>query len=250
MKTPQKLSSSQVMARRSAWTSRYFPPTGRLPHEVKLLYVRLQLPLLLSLCTHGDTKLNVSTFFRDMFSLPNGGTGPSSVNDTVNLEGTADVIARMLYPIYSKQYDHLVLEEEEESLGQLHAIVKAHDKFNIETNRSQAQSARKWALMQNPWAALAYASHSNDLELGRLVIQLLPLSNINDSDIWELLSDVKPTWQIALGRLILPKIMNEYFSYYNDNPEDDDVSGIEWYRMPSTGFSFSLQEVAKKFSPR
>jgi len=185
-----------------------------------------------------------------MFLLFNGGTGRSSVNDSVDLEETADVIERMLYPIYSNQYDPLVLEKEEESLGQLHAIVKAHDKFKIETNRSQAKSARKSALMQNPWAALAYASHTNDLDLGRLAIQLLPLSSINDSDIWELLSHVKPTWQIALGKLILPKIINGSFSYYNDNSEDDDVSGIEWYRMSSTGFSVSLQEVAKNFNPK
>jgi hypothetical protein len=193
--------------------------------------------------------LNISTFFRDMFSLPNGGTWLSSVNDSVNLEETADVIERILYPIYSSHYYPLVLEKEEERLGQLHAIVKAHDKFDIETNRFQAETAFKWALAEDPWAGLAYASHDNDLEVGRFAIQYLQLDDLNHNDIWEVLSDVKPSWQIALAKLILPKVKTEILNHYDDD-EEDPGSGVEWFGTSSTKSRVNMRELAKDFNPK
>jgi non-ribosomal peptide synthetase component F len=191
--------------------------------------------------------LNISTFFSDMFSLPNAGIGASSVNASINLEETADVIERMLYAIHSSQYAPLVLEAS--SLRQLHAAVKVHDKFDIETNRFQAETAFKWALAEDPWAGLAYASHDNDLEVGRFAIQYLQLHDLNHNDIWEVLSDVKPSWQIALAKLILPKVKIEILNRYDDD-EEDPGSGIEWFGASSTQSRVNMRELAKNFNPK
>jgi hypothetical protein len=193
------------------------------------------------------TMLNISTFFRDMFSLPDAGTGASSANDSVSLEETANVIERMLHAIYSSRCDDLVPVTRD--VGLLNAIVEAHDKFDIETHRFEAKAALDSALRQNPWEGFGYASHNNDLRLGRIAIQLMRLEETDDSDIWDLLSDVKPTWQIALGRLILPRMKNESFSFY-EGDEEEQLSGIEWYRMCSTGFRLNMREVAKRFNPK
>jgi hypothetical protein len=180
-----------------------------------------------------------------MFSLPNASTGASSLKDSVKLEETADVIERMLNGMYSRQYD----PPSSPTLRQLHAAVKAHDKFDIEFNRSEAKMALESALREDPWEGFGYASRNNDVELGKIAIQLMRLEETDDSDIWDLLSDVKPTWQIALGRLVLPKMQNKAFSYYEGN-EEEQLSGIEWYKMCSTDVMVNMREVAKIFNPK
>jgi hypothetical protein len=141
-----------------------------------------------------------------MFSLPDNDTEAVFSNEEINLEETADVMERILHGLISTQYDPNFLSSP--TLRQLHAAVKAHDKYDIEINRLKATLAFKSALKNDPWAGLAYASHINDLTLGRHAIELLQFDKIekDGTGFWGMMADVKPSWQIALARLILPEI--------------------------------------------
>ena len=232
------------MVRLFASTNRHCLRAGRFSYAIKLPFVRPHLSSLVSTVSAPFLELNISTFFRDMFTLPTTGT---AIEEPINLEETADVLGRLLNGIFSSQFDPSILPAK--GLGQLHALAKAHDKFGIETHQFEAKAAFNSALKDDPWAGLAHASHINDLELGRNAIQLMRLDKTYDSDIWELLSDVKPTWQIALARLVLPKMKNESCDYY-DGDEEDRLTDVEWYGMSSTKFRISMKEVAKRFNPK
>ena len=208
----------------------------------------------LSLCPYRDTKLNISTFFRDMFSLPNADAGASSVNDSVNsvnVEETAYVIERILNGMSPRQYDL----PSPPTLEQLHGAVRAHDKFDITINRSHATAALRYALSEDPWTGLAYASHINDLALGRMAIELMGPGDIDGDGccIWESLSDlnVKPTWQIAFLKLILLDVRSDYSD--KDNRDQEHGKRVEYAKKPivfSSRNVLSMADIAAQFDPK
>ena len=73
-RTPRKSSSFRVMLRRFASTNRHCLRTGRSSYAFKLPFVRSHLSSLVPNVSVPFLKLNISTFFRDMFTLPTTGT--------------------------------------------------------------------------------------------------------------------------------------------------------------------------------
>jgi hypothetical protein len=187
-----------------------------------------------------------------MFSMPYTNTEAASVNEVINLEETADVIERILHGLYSSRYDPSVLSSP--CLRQLHAAVKAHDKFDIQTNQFKATMSFESALKRDPWAGLAFASHINDLALGRDAIKLIRLHKIYEggAGIWEMMSDIKPNWQIAFARLILPKIHSEFPEYYHVDFADamTDKESSERNVTFSTKCKINMARVAASFDPK
>jgi hypothetical protein len=70
-------------------------------------------------------------------------------------------------------------------------------------------------LKQDPFAGLAYASRQNDLDLSRQAIQLIRFDTDMEHyfDLWKKMVDVKPSWQLALARLLLPVYAYENLPY-------------------------------------
>ena len=181
-----------------------------------------------------------------MFSLPSTGVGAISIDEPINLDEPADVIERMLHGLYSSHYDPAVLPLP--SLRQLHLAAKAHDKFDIGINQSKANMALYLALKGDPWTGFAYASHINDLELGRRAIQLMRFNEGEedpDFDLWESLADVKPAWQLAFAKVLSPN----YRVYCEDPIGYLGSEGDRTYIFQSD-WQMSLKDMADKFNPK
>jgi hypothetical protein len=110
--------------------------------------------------------LTISTFFGDMFSLPDTNVVPS-LNKQIDLDELAGVIERALYGLHTAQMNDITLRTQAASLEVLHATVKFYDKFSIEMGRNAAENALNLGIERDPFAALAYASRQNDVALGR-----------------------------------------------------------------------------------
>jgi hypothetical protein len=183
-----------------------------------------------------------------MFSLPSTGLESSPTNEPIKLDEAAGVVARLLCGIYSKHYAPPVLSIV--VLDFLHDTVRAHDKFDIQTDQSETKMALQAALTAQPWTGLAYASHINDLALGKRAIELIRLDEVNNygSSIWELLSRMKPTWQIALARLILPSIETDDHGF-SQGYDQNGMEGHAWQGYISNGFEVNMKDVADDFHP-
>lgn len=86
-------------------------------------------------------------------------------------------------------------------MDQLYNLSKFCDKFDFDRGRAHATAALRSMLRKDPFAGLAYASRTNNLALGKQAIELLELAAFltGQFDLWEVMSEVKPSWQIALA---------------------------------------------------
>jgi len=120
------------------------------------------------------------------------------------VEETAEVLGRMLHGLYAARHAPTILSSP--TLDEIYANVKIHRKYKIDVTLYDANAKLHTALAQDPFAGLAYASQKNDLELGRQAIRLIQFKtdSSNYCDLWEMMRNVKPTWQLALAKLLLP----------------------------------------------
>ena len=188
--------------------------------------------------------LTSSGFFRDIFSLPDT-HGVSSPNQPIDLDEPADVIERVLHGLYASRLNN----RSDPSLEVLQAAVRSHDKFNIDTGLKMAEEALHRGITKDPFAAFTYASQQGDLDLGRQAIRLIRLDSGENRIIklWSMMSDAKPSWQLALADLVDPTPSRNYFvavhcDFVNKNGSSSQVS-IE------TRCEIDMNRVAAKFEP-
>jgi hypothetical protein len=119
----------------------------------------------------------------------------------------------MLHGLYAARHTPSILPKP--TLETLYANVKLHRKYNIEITRGKADDELLKMLKQDPFAGLAYASRQNDLDLSRQAIQLIRFDTDMEHhfDLWKKMVDVKPSWQLALARLLLPVYAYENSPY-------------------------------------
>lgn len=187
-----------------------------------------------------------------MFALSDTNATIPSANEPVTLEIPANVLERILHRFSSTRYDPGILPAP--TLEQLHAAAVFHDKFDIHIDKYDPNEAFHSALKKDPFAALAYASQINDLDLGRRAIQLIQVDGplLTIYGIWNLISNVKPTWQLAFARLILPRVSLAHCGYDLSDSDgeayDDRCSDAVIAFSPET--IISMKEVADAFDPK
>lgn len=179
-----------------------------------------------------------------MFSLPTTGTTVTSSSNPITIQQPAAVLERMLHGFYSSEYNPDILPKP--TLDQLYATVKMHDMFGIDINRVEADKALHLALKQDPFRGLAYASHINDIELGRSAIQLMRFSTTWFS-LWKKMSDIKPAWQLALIKLLSPLHSIVYVDPSTYTSDEDESSREIIWRSKSKA---TLKDIAAKFDPK
>jgi hypothetical protein len=134
--------------------------------------------------------LTSSGFFQDIYSLPDT-DDVSFPNQSIDLDEPAEVIERVLHGLYASRLNDC----SNPSLKVLHAAVRFHDKFNIETGLKTAEEALQLGITRDPFAAFAYASQQGDLALGRQAIRLIRLGSEQSRMIklWSMMSYAKPS---------------------------------------------------------
>jgi hypothetical protein len=183
-----------------------------------------------------------------MFSLPDTDVIPF-LNQQIDLDEPAEVIERALNGLYSAHMNDIALRTQTPGLEVLHATVKFHDKFNMDMGRETAERALHLGIKRDPFAALAYASRQDDVDLGRQAIKLIRFGSeeYGDVSLWARMSDIKPSWQLAFAKLTIPT-----FSYqYHKGPvleRDDEWSSID-VELETYQHVFNMEDVAKLFDP-
>jgi hypothetical protein len=227
------------MARGSAWTGTHFTPIGE--SSPKMLSLSSLSPPYIP----GFNPLNcleylltTSTVFKDMLTLPLSSQFATDESETVALDEPSDLIAKMLHGLYAARHDPKNLPES--TLELLHAHVKLHDKYDIKVTRAQAENTLHTALYKSPFAGLAYASQINDLTLGRQAIELIRFDY--KFDLWMSLSDVKPSWQLALAQLLLPT---------HPNAQAKSTAVVQRGKVTiENKYVIDLKDVASRFNPK
>lgn len=147
----------------------------------------------------------------------------------------------MLHGLYAARHTPSILPDP--TLEMLYADIKLHKKYNIKVTRADADVKLHMMLKQNPFAGLAFASHQNDLLLGRQAIRLIRFETDMEHhfDLWNKMADVKHSWQLALASLLL-----RVYAY--DNPPYDyplrEATTLE------VKCDIDLDQVALAFNPK
>ena len=155
--------------------------------------------------------LKLSSVFKDMFSLPTNTLSDNQM-EPISVDATADAIALMLIDL--EQHESEVKREKlPGDLDVLHAAADLQAKF--EMSSSSISMARFNAeLERDPFAGFAFASRRKDLFLGRRMIRNMSFKpdSAGQVDFWKRISNAKPTWQLALARLMMPTTGRTTFS--------------------------------------
>ena len=104
-----------------------------------------------------------------------------------------------------------------------YSVLQSHDKFQVPNARRAAERRLESDLEQDPFAGFAFASHHDDLHLGRMAIELIDLQvGVGGRlDFWKQISDARPSWQLALAQLVMP-----FISRYHDHPPPPGVKRV------------------------
>jgi len=156
-------------------------------------------------------QLTISEVFQDMFSLPVA----NQVDQTepIFIDEKAEILAIMLSDLrdyYSVQ--DRISGHEDHDLATNYFVARTHDKFQITDVRQVAKHRLNDSLRRDPFAGLAFASRQDDVKLGRKAIKLMSFSKwlkgprVGSIGFWEKISDVKPSWRLALAELLMPVI--------------------------------------------
>jgi hypothetical protein len=185
-----------------------------------------------------------------MFSLPAEASVVPFTNQPIELDEPAEVIERVLRSLYTaRMYESVSASP---SLKVLYAAVKFHDKFNIDTGRKSAEEALHLESTKDPFAAFAYASQQGDLALARKAIKLIRFGSEQrgNANLWAMMSDAKPTWQLALAKIVTP-----IFTYNHDHNYRDyrryatDGNCSSSHVSLETRCEINMDQVAAKFEP-
>jgi hypothetical protein len=197
--------------------------------------------------------LTISTFFGDMFSLPDTNVVPFP-NEQIDLDEPAEVIERALHGLYSAHMNDIALRTQTPSLEVLHATVKFHDKFNMDMGREPAEAALHCGIKRDPIAAFAYASRHKDVALARQAIRLIRFGTEQSGliDLWSIMADAKTSWQLALAKMVTPLFKYDYscngYRYNTLHTLDNHCSSSHVYL--ETRYEIDMDEVAAKFDPQ
>jgi hypothetical protein len=146
-----------------------------------------------------------------MFWLPEADAAHKSWStQPIFVDEPAEVIANALSQLYVHRHRYPTYDHDD--IENLHAAVKFNDKYGISATRRNIISDLHIALRNDPFAGLAYASRQNDLEFGREAVGHIRLGTgqKGEADLWALMADIKPSWQVALAKLMIPRIMYHY----------------------------------------
>jgi hypothetical protein len=188
--------------------------------------------------------LTSSGFFKDIFSLPDT-DDVSFPNQPIDLDEPAEVIERVLHGLYASRLNDC----SNPSLEILHAAIRFHDKFNIETGLKTAEEALQLGITRDPFAAFAYASQRGDLALGRQAIRLIRVGSGGNRMIklWSMMSEAKPSWQLALAELEPAPSCDYSVAVLCDFVNKD---GSSSHVSIKTRFEIDMDEVAARFDPK
>jgi hypothetical protein len=138
-----------------------------------------------------------------MFDLPID-ADPSTPH-VITIDEPANTLSRMIEAMYGDHYKHLPPSKIDFKL--LYDMMKIHDKYDTQIIRQQVEQDWAVALASDPFGGFTFASHIDDLELGKKAIKLMKLDPGQyyslDINIWEAMSHAKPTWQLELAKLIM-----------------------------------------------
>jgi hypothetical protein len=182
-----------------------------------------------------------------MFDLPDADAKGATTDDPLHLEETAEVIEGILTGLYSARYTRSTFQDS--GLATLSAAVRFHDKFDIAINQARADDALYRVLKKDPFGGFAIASQNNDLTLGRTAIQLMRFFSEGDRkfDFWTLMADVKPSWQLALVKILSPEY-SIFYDYPAESLSDQSLSN-RTVNFDSR-CEMSMKQIAARFKPK
>jgi hypothetical protein len=161
-----------------------------------------------------SSQLTFSEFFKDMFSLST--TEPNfDQSQPIFIDEKAETLAIMLSDIQNHDLHSRQSAHQKYDLATNYSVVRANDKYQVSNALREASCRLQDSLKVDPFAAFAFASRQDDVELGRDAIGFMDLehhlagSYPGELNLWKKLSETKPSWQVALAQLILPVITIE-----------------------------------------
>jgi hypothetical protein len=179
--------------------------------------------------------LTVSSVFKDLLTLPSSDVSSTDQTAEMAMDVPANVLSRFIHGMYAARHHSEILPKPD--LAILDANVKLHKKFSLTVTQDQAEEDLHVALKSDPFAGLAYASRQNDVELGREAIKLIEFDSgfENQFDLWDKISDMKLSWQVAFMRLAL-------------SPFGSQTGGLPIILRARC--RLSMEEIAEQFDPK
>jgi len=150
-----------------------------------------------------------SDVFKDMFSLPASNLNTDQAQP-IFIDESAEVLALMLSDLQAHEGRIGLSSGKDHGLAINHSVLKALDKYQVTDSRQEAERRLKWDLEIDPFAGFAHASWNADLDLGRQAIAHMDLLLGCEIDFWDMISDAKPSWQLALAQLAMPDTNRRY----------------------------------------
>jgi hypothetical protein len=171
--------------------------------------------------------------FRGAFSLPTHGQGQDNRLDPINVDETGNDLTMFFDAVGCAAHSPTpVFPDDMERLATLSRMAVKYDAaipFKI------AQYHLEDIIKQQPYKAFAYASETDDLDLGKQAIRSIRSKHLalGGDDFWRLISGSTPAWQLAFAKLVMPKLSRE--------------------RAPDTGIkvqcNLNMEEIALRFEP-
>jgi hypothetical protein len=151
-----------------------------------------------------------------MFNLPTD--DDSSTPRVIEIDEPAETLTKMILAMYRDHCENLPPSKVHFKL--LYDMMKIHDKYDTQIIRQQVEQDWEVALASDPFGGFAFASHIDDVELGKKAIKLMKLrSGVGyclDVNIWEAISHAKLSWQLELVKLTLSlgRVVGDKFRVY------------------------------------